>query len=226
MVTGSSLVTYRYGTDTRNSWRSEMTANVAGSARMRVLAANPKSPLRYEASTRYSLRISARAGGAARTSDTATAAPAQDNLVRARARSTRRSGPAEQSILEAGIGRVRSEPDTEQRLGEVGSRDDALGDALHLDGNPRSRQVRERHQSAVRHVAHVRVKSRDTILERREHRAGALLEPPVPRLHQGLAAHGADELHDEPLRLVGADDRAGVRRRRFQVRFRPVNAHL
>src|SRR5439155_973642 len=139
-----------------------MTANVKGSARMRVPAANPKSPLRYVASTRYSLRISARAGeAAARTSDTATAAPAQDNRARARARSAGRSVPAEESILEAGIGRVRSEPDAEQRLREVGSRDDALGGALHLDGDPRTRQVGERHQGAVRHVAHVRVQSRD-----------------------------------------------------------------
>src|SRR4029077_13596846 len=123
-----------------------MTANVIGNARMRVLVANPKSPLRYEASTRYSLRISARAGGAAASiSDTATAAPAQDLRVRARARSAGRSVPAEKSILEARIGRVRTEPDAEQRQREVGSRDDALGDTLHLYGDPRSRHVRERH---------------------------------------------------------------------------------
>src|SRR5256885_1618685 len=141
-VTGASLVTDRYGTVRRNSWRSEITANVAERARMRVPADSPKSPLRYEASTRISLRSSARAGAAGTSARTAThEATTPGRRARARGRSPGRSAAAEKAILEAGIGRARTEPDAEQRPREVGPRDDPPDDALHLDDDSGSRQI-------------------------------------------------------------------------------------
>src|SRR5687768_5971211 len=122
---------------------------------------------------------------------------------RSASRGTRSAAAAaEQSGAQPRVGRMRAEPDPEERARELRAGDRPADPPVDLDLEPRARDVGEDHLAALAHVGDPAVEPLDV----RRRRAMAVLEALAERGGDVAALDVAHEVEHEPLALLALEN--------------------
>src|SRR5262249_21010158 len=136
------------------------------------------------------------------------------------------TGATEQPRLQAGVRRLGTQPDGQQRPGEVIPGDRALHLAIEVHLNARARLVGQGHALTALHVRHPTFELLNALLEGWYLRFGVLRKAFIPGLLEVSAIDLTHEVEDELLGGVRRQDGMRIRGLLYHVQRRDIDVDL